>query len=137
MMKNIHVSFLLTIITFLVACNTTNTKDNKSKTVQLSLMDSNSKVVNNKDSFTIDLNASVGQGFSWQLADSSFEKNVHYLGQTFENQPGGKDGSDGIQHFKFQAIEKGQTTLNFIYVQPFNKPYPKDSKTKQFPITIK
>jgi len=46
-----------------------------------------------KDSlFTIDLPCAAGRGFSWQLADSSFQGNVQFVRQTFSNGPIDKDG---------------------------------------------
>jgi predicted secreted protein len=86
--------------------------------------------------FTIQLKASVGQGFSWQLNDSSYKKYLTYKGQTFENMNPAIEGADGIQHFKFQPTVTGTASLQFIYVQPFVKPYPKDAPVKNFTIQI-
>jgi predicted secreted protein len=89
-----------------------------------------------KDStFTIDLSAAVGTGYSWQLADSAFN-NISFQGQTFTNDSTGKEGADGIQHFKFKAVQKGAAVIRFIYVRPFDKPFPKNAKAKSFSITI-
>lgn len=87
--------------------------------------------------FTIDLPCAAGRGFSWQLADSSFQNNIQFIRETFANGPVDKDGADGVQHFYFRARAPGTATIKFIYVQPFRKPYPKDARTKDITVTIK
>jgi predicted secreted protein len=87
--------------------------------------------------FTIDLPCAAGRGFSWQLADSSDQSNVQFLRESVSNGPEDKDGADAIQHFYFKAIESGTTTIKFIYVQPFRKPYPKDARVADVTVTIK
>jgi predicted secreted protein len=91
-----------------------------------------------KDSlFTIDLPCAAGRGFSWQLADSSFQSNIQFIRQTFSNGPVDKDGADGVQHFHFKAMAPGTAIIKFIYVQPFHKPYPKDARATNITVTIK
>lgn len=126
--------WVLHVILLLCSCNTiTGNKDLKQKTV----IDFDKITVNKNALFSIDLPAAVGRGFSWQLNDSSFEQKLHYEGQSFTSGPKDKDGSDGIQHFSFRALEKGSATIRFLYVQPFIKPYPVNAKTKSYQITIR
>jgi len=93
--------------------------------------------VNKGSVFTIDLPCAAGRGFSWQLADSSYQSNLEFLRETFDNGPVDKDGADGVQHFHFKAIASGTATLKFVYVQPFRKPYPKDARVTNISVTIK
>jgi len=90
-----------------------------------------------KDSlFTIDLPCAAGRGFSWQLADSSFQGNVQFVRQTFSNGPIDKDGADGVQHFYFKAAAPGTATIKFSYVQPFQKSYPEDARKTAVTVRI-
>ena len=90
-----------------------------------------------KDSlFTIDLPCATGRGFSWQLADSSFQGNVQFIRQTFSNGPVDKDGADGVQHFYFKATAPGTATIKFIYVQPFQMPHPEDARKTVITVRI-
>eukprot|EP01132_Coremiostelium_polycephalum_P015349 gene15349-18551_t len=86
--------------------------------------------------FTIDMPALAGQGFSWQLRDSTFKARLFYVEQSYTNANNSIPGSEGVQHFSFKALAPGKTVIGFIYVQPFIKPYPKDAKTKQYSIVI-
>ena len=86
--------------------------------------------------FTIDLRCAAGRGFSWQLAEMAPTNKVSVLGERFTTETD-KDGGDGIQHFDFKASVTGTTTLRFIYVQPFRKPFPKDARTTNIVVTIK
>jgi len=89
------------------------------------------------DTFHIRLRCAAGQGYSWQLTDSSFSKVRQEGKQTFETLPDSKAGSDGIQVFPFKALKVGHETLTFIYGQPFNKPYPASAPRKTYHIQIR
>ena len=89
------------------------------------------------DTFQIRLRCAAGQGFSWQLTDSAFTKIRQAGPQTFEPLPDSKPGSDGIQVFHFKALQTGRETLHFIYVQPYNKPYPANAPRKTWHIDIR
>ena len=78
----------------------------------------------------------AGRGFSWQLADSSFQGNVQFVRQTFSNGPIDKDGADGVQHFYFKATAPGTATIKFSYVQPFQKSYPEDARKTAVTVRI-
>ena len=94
--------------------------------------DSTISTGNNKE-FSIQLYCAAGSGFSWQILDSQFLTNIKYEKQTFKsinNIP----GSDGIQTFYFKPIKKGEAIINFIYVQPFIKPWPTNSLKRCFKI---
>jgi len=86
--------------------------------------------------FTIDLQCAAGRGFSWQLTEMVPTNKVALLKERFTTESD-KDGADGIQHFDFKASAAGTTSLSFIYVQPFRKPFPKDAKTTNIVVTIK
>ena len=86
--------------------------------------------------FHIDLPCAAGRGFSWQLVDSSSEKNVQLVGQRFTNGPVDKDGADGIQHFEFKAITPGIATIKLVYGQPFKKTDVQDSEVKTVTVTV-
>lgn len=89
------------------------------------------------ETFHIRLRCAAGQGYSWQLTDSASTKVRQEGRQTFETLPDSKAGSDGIQDFPFKAIRAGRETLTFIYVQPYNKPYPANAPRKTWHIIIR
>ena len=78
----------------------------------------------------------MGTGYSWQLADSSFSEQVVFEKEDSENQPDSSPGSSGTQVFHFKAIKPGATLIRFIYVRPFQKPFPKNSPRKTYKIVI-
>ncbi len=82
------------------------------------------------DRFDIRLNAVLGTGNSWWLADSAFKSNLS-LDTTFtEINSSEKDGAPQVQVFRFRGTVKGATTLLFNYSQPWKKDEkPSDSKT--------
>jgi predicted secreted protein len=85
--------------------------------------------------FAIELRAGVAQGFSWQLKDSS--KNLDFVEQIFKNANVDADGTDGIQQFYFRPKFTGKSKLTFIYVRPWEKPYPLTAITRTFIIITK
>ena len=88
------------------------------------------------DTFSVALKASFGEGFSWQLRDSSFAKRLRYLWQdhhpTGARVPGGQD----IQVFYFKALAAGSAQIRLIYVQPFRHPYKTSAPRKTVSIII-
>jgi predicted secreted protein len=87
--------------------------------------------------FDISLNCAAGQGFSWNLSDSSFQEHLEFLKQDFKTIPDSKPGSDGIQIFHFKAISKGIADIHFIYKQPFIKSPDKKTPKRAFKIIVK
>jgi predicted secreted protein len=87
------------------------------------------------DSLVIRLSCNPGTGYSWLLPDSLPEEHLLYRTQSF-TQGADKPGAAGIQTFYFQTGRPGRVRLRFLYVQPFNKPYPAHAKDTTFYILI-
>lgn len=82
------------------------------------------------------LPADLGEGYSWQLIDSSFSEYVTFEKEDSKNQVKSQAGSASIQIFHFRAIKPGTTTIRFIYGRPFQKPYPKDAPRRIIKLVI-
>jgi len=86
--------------------------------------------------FVVRLPAAPGQGYSWQLIDSSFSEFVTFEKEDSKNQVKSQAGSSSIQVFRFKAIKPGTATIRFIYGQSLQKPYPKDAPRRIIKIVI-
>ncbi len=83
--------------------------------------------------FTIELDANHSTGYQWDLEqaiDSTYLEFIYkdYIVDT------GKEGSlligvGGKENWSFKALQKGQTSLSFKYIQPFNPDTIMDKKT--------
>lgn len=133
-MKRKHIPLISVVVSVLSAIMVSPARADESQSPETI---SRNMIVTKDSSFTIDLPCAAGRGFSWQLADSSFQRNLEFIEQTFANGPVDKDGADGVQHFHFKATAPGTATVKFIYVQPFRKPYPKDARETDVTVTIK
>lgn len=67
------------------------------------------------------LESAVSQGYSWELKDSSVIGDLKYIKQTYISDGGDQDGSNGIQEFCFLTRKKGEITLSFIYIRPWER----------------
>lgn len=77
----------------------------------------------------------VSSNYSWKWKDSNFLIFMTYERQSyksFKNLP----GSNGVQTFFFRPMKKGQVLIEFLFVQPFLKPYPQDAKKKYIKVII-
>lgn len=92
--------------------------------------------VKNDSAFMVRLPAALGEGYSWQLIDSSFSEYVTLEKEDSKNQVKSQAGSAGIQIFHFRAIKPGTTTIRFIYGRPFQKPFPKNAPRRIIKIVI-
>ena len=88
------------------------------------------------DTFSIALPASFGEGFSWQLKDSSFSRKVRYLWQDHHPSGASMPGSRDIQVLYFKALAPGSAPIRLIYVQPFKHPYKAHAPQKTVTIII-
>jgi inhibitor of cysteine peptidase len=92
--------------------------------------------VKNDSAFLIRLPAALGEGYSWQLIDSSFSEYVTFEKEDSKNQVKSQAGSSSIQVFHFRAIKPGTTTIRLIYGRPFQKPFPKEAPRRIYKIVI-
>lgn len=88
------------------------------------------------DTFSIALPASFGEGFSWQLKDSSFSRKVRYLWQDHHPSGAGMPGSLDVQVLYFKALAPGSVPIRLLYVQPFKHPYKANAPQKTVTIII-
>jgi predicted secreted protein len=92
--------------------------------------------VKSDSNFVVRLPADPGQGYSWQLIDSSFSDYVAFEKEDSKNQVKSQAGGAGIQVFHFKALKPGTTTIRFIYGSSLQKPYPKDAPRRMIKIVI-
>ena len=92
--------------------------------------------VKSDSNFVVRLPADPGQGYSWQLVDSSFSEYVAFENEDSKNQVKSQAGGAGIQVFHFKALKPGTTTIRFIYGASLQKPYPKDAPRRMIKIVI-
>lgn len=88
------------------------------------------------DTFSIALPASFGEGFSWQLKDSSFSRKIRYLWQDHHPSGAAMPGSQDIQVLYFKALSPGSVPIRLVYVQPFKHPYKANAPRKTVTIII-
>jgi predicted secreted protein len=86
--------------------------------------------------FSVNLDCAAGRGFSWRLAETNSHSKLQLIKQTFTNSAKDIDGATGVQTFHFKALAPGTANLQFIYVQPFQKPYPVDAPKTNIMIKI-
>lgn len=136
-MKNILITSLFLI--FLGVCNAQTSTSDTTKTANTAVKKYKhfqARYIKANETFTIKLPASMGQGYSWQLADSSFTENLVFEKQVTKNQTRSKPGTDSMQIFYFKAINPGTKTIHFVYGRPFNKPFPQDARQRTYKIII-
>jgi predicted secreted protein len=92
--------------------------------------------VKSDSTFLVRLPAALGEGYSWQLIDSSFSGYVAFEKEESKNQVKSQAGSASIQVFYFKALKPGTTTIRFIYGRPFQKPLPKDAPRRIIKVVI-
>ncbi|HSU28447.1 MAG TPA: protease inhibitor I42 family protein [Chitinophagaceae bacterium] len=136
----------IVILLFLAACGSSSgSKETKKDTTNTSQTDMSIQTDGSKNQedihvklnerFDVRLNAVMGTGNSWWLADSAFKSNLS-LDTTFtEVNSSGKDGAPEVQVFRFKGIAKGVTRLLFNYSQPWKKD-DKPSDTKTYNVTV-
>lgn len=76
-------------------------------------------IVRKGETFSVDLKSNPTTGYRWILTNRASASAVDSLSDTYI--PDKKDknivGSGGTQSFKFNAVQKGIDSLNFIYVR--------------------
>ncbi|MFM2338282.1 MAG: Chagasin family peptidase inhibitor [Bacteroidota bacterium] len=77
--------------------------------------------------FTIELNTSMGTGFSWQPIDSSYKQILRLDSVTVINNKVTEDGAD-TQVFHFTPIKKATIQLLFIRKRPWEKADKRDKE---------
>lgn len=94
---------------------------------------SNNKIdtlIVNKDSVvSVLLPAKMGEGYSWKI-NSDLKNNIELITENQIQKNETVDGAEEIQEFIFKGLKPGKIEVNFIYVKPWIKPYPKNAKTK-------
>ncbi len=88
------------------------------------------------DTFSVALPASFGEGFSWQLKDSSFSRKIRYLWQDHHPSGVAMPGGQDVQVLYFKALAPGSVPIRLIYVQPFKHPYKANAPQKTVTIII-
>jgi len=81
---------------------------------------------------SINLRGNPSTGFAWILTSTNGNSVVATAPSTYSTDPGGGVGGGGTFLFSFQAVEPGETTLLFDYLQPWNP----DSRAQTFATTI-
>lgn len=89
--------------------------------------------VNN--SFTVELGTSMGTGYSWVLADSSWVNYLSLDSVTVKNNAEGKDDGQDLQVFHFHSHVKSNTILHFVRKRPWES-NDKADKVKHITVII-
>jgi len=87
------------------------------------------------ETFEIRLGTSMGTGYSWSPKDSAYQANFSLDSSYVINNVEGKDNGPDTQVFRFRALKKSETTLQFIHSRPWEKNKPPD-KERSFRILI-
>jgi predicted secreted protein len=134
-----HILFAMAFLAISGACIAQSSTADSTKTTDTSA----SKVrqffkrnVKSDSAFMIMLPAALGEGYSWQLIDSSFSDYVAFVNADSKNQVKSQAGGSGIQVYHLKAIKAGTTTIRFIYGQSLQKPFPKDAPRRIYKIVI-
>jgi hypothetical protein len=119
---------LIMLLLIMGACNTG--KPDNSKPESASPPASTGDTIRTKPaaSFTIELGATLGTGFSWSLADTLYNSFLTLDSTKTLNDVQGKDNAPDTQLFFFTGRKKGETTLHFIHARPWRKQDPPDKK---------
>jgi predicted secreted protein len=89
------------------------------------------------DTFSIDLPARFGTGYSWTI-DTSYNKQViRYFKDEVVGSSDNRDGKEEIQRFTFIALAKGTTGILFRYSRPWLKQKSEGDKEKAIKIIVK
>jgi predicted secreted protein len=134
-----HILLALSFLSIFGACRAQSTTADTTKSADTAAKKYRQFIqrnVKNDSAFTVGLPADLGEGYSWQLIDSSFSEYVTFEKEDSKNQVKSQAGSASIQVFHFRAIKPGTTTIRFIYGRPFQKPYPKDTPRRIYKIVI-
>lgn len=126
---------LIALLLIISACNTGKSGNSQS--------DSALPAVNTRDtirtllkgSFTIELGTTMGTGFSWSLADTTYKSFLVLDSTKVLNDVEGKDNAPDTQQFFFTGIKKGETKLHFVRKRPWEKNVPPD-KERMFTIFV-
>ena len=134
--KLVILSFILltlSVVAFFVLYNLNKQLISKNKGSSQNLTTNKIIAVFDKP-FYIELTANISTGYQWQ---ADFDTKILKLNNTGFAQPKDteKVGTEEIQTFEFQALEKGDTSVTFRYVRPWEADT-QPTDTKQFDITI-
>lgn len=78
--------------------------------------------------FEIKLDSRMSAGYNWI---EKFDKNfLKLIGKRTEASDSGNLGASGKQIFKFQALSKGKTDINFILKRPWEEKVSEEKKIK-------
>jgi predicted secreted protein len=136
-MKHILVS--LSFLAIFGVCGAQSATPDSTKTTDTAAKKHRQVITRNVKSdsvFMVRLPAAPGQGYAWQLIDSTFSEYVAFEKVDSKNQVKGQAGGAGIQVFHFKAIKAGTTTIRFIYGQSLQKPFPKDAPRRIIKVVI-
>jgi predicted secreted protein len=89
------------------------------------------------DTFSIDLPARFGTGYSWSV-DSIYNKQViRYVKDAVLPSSDMRDGKEETQRFSFVALEKGTSGVVFRYSRPWLKQKSEGDREKEIQIIVK
>jgi len=76
------------------------------------------------DEFVLTLESNPTTGYRWQFADKPDEKIVRFISSEYKAPETKLVGAGGNEVWTFKAAGKGKTTINLIYVRPWEKDTP-------------
>ncbi len=116
---------LLAFTLILVSCGSTNTKSSSGDTI----------VIKVAEKFDIKLVTNLGTGYSWFLADTSYQSYLSLDTSFVVANTAGKEDGQETQVFQFRGLSKGTTKLHFKHVRPWQKNEPA-KKEETYAVTI-
>jgi len=86
------------------------------------------------EEFVIRLESNASTGYSWRLARPVDGQVVVLVEAQYEPPTGAMLGSSGVEHWRFRAVSRGQTTIDLEYVRPWDTAAP--ARTVSFVIFV-
>jgi inhibitor of cysteine peptidase len=77
---------------------------------------------------TLDLEANPTTGYSWEITIAD-EAVVEKVGDTYEATSSGMVGSGGRQLIELEGVAAGETTVEAVYLRPFEPDQPAQTET--------
>jgi predicted secreted protein len=74
--------------------------------------------------FVLQLESNPSTGFSWRLAHPVEGPVVVFIESKYAPPSDPRAGAAGAEHWRFRAVERGQTTIDLEYVRPWESAPP-------------
>lgn len=86
--------------------------------------------------FSMEMPSNISTGYGWELADSIDVRFIRLVKKEYKETVDKKIGTPGIEIWTFHALQKGNSTISFVYGRPWIKTTPKDAQRRVYRIVI-